>query len=241
MTIIILLILAGVTLNIALSDNGLFNKAKKAADDYNEKSIEEKLELLYAEKTFDDYNNNANTKSDVTSVLEEMTEGEITQEDIDKFNEYLKTYDEEIKSISSAEDLKKIGTDVEYPIDGVYVQLEDIENITTQIGTKDNPFKGVYNGNGKIIKNLELTSEEDYTGMFRANEGTIKNVTIENCNVISTGVYVGSIAGSNTGLIDNCTIKNGLVKCNTNIPEGEVNTDCRVGGICGFNTGDRNN
>ena len=40
-TIIILLILAGVTLNIALSDNGLFSKAKKAAEDYKEAQSEE--------------------------------------------------------------------------------------------------------------------------------------------------------------------------------------------------------
>ncbi len=40
-TIIILLILAGVTLNIALSDNGLFSKTKKATEDYKEVQSEE--------------------------------------------------------------------------------------------------------------------------------------------------------------------------------------------------------
>ncbi len=40
-TIIILLILSGVTLNIALSDNGLFSKTKKAAEDYKEAQSEE--------------------------------------------------------------------------------------------------------------------------------------------------------------------------------------------------------
>ncbi len=40
-TIIILLILTGVTLNIALSDNGLFSKTKKAAEDYKEAQNEE--------------------------------------------------------------------------------------------------------------------------------------------------------------------------------------------------------
>ena len=44
-TIIILLILAGVTLNIALSDNGLFNKAKKATDDYEEAQDRELEEI----------------------------------------------------------------------------------------------------------------------------------------------------------------------------------------------------
>ncbi len=40
-TIIILLILSGVTLNIALSDNGLFSKTKKATEDYKEAQSEE--------------------------------------------------------------------------------------------------------------------------------------------------------------------------------------------------------
>ncbi len=40
-TIIILLILAGVTLNIALSDGGLFSKTKKATEDYKEAQSEE--------------------------------------------------------------------------------------------------------------------------------------------------------------------------------------------------------
>ena len=44
-TIIILLILAGVTLNIALSDNGLFNKTKKAAEEYKEAQENEKKQM----------------------------------------------------------------------------------------------------------------------------------------------------------------------------------------------------
>lgn len=34
-TIVILIILAGVAISLSLSDNGLFNKAKKARDDYS--------------------------------------------------------------------------------------------------------------------------------------------------------------------------------------------------------------
>ncbi len=40
-TIIILLILSGVTLNVALSDNGLFSKTKKATEDYKEAQSDE--------------------------------------------------------------------------------------------------------------------------------------------------------------------------------------------------------
>ena len=43
-TIIILLILAGVTLNVVLSNNGIFNMAKKATESYQIASEREYLE-----------------------------------------------------------------------------------------------------------------------------------------------------------------------------------------------------
>ena len=44
-TIVVLIILAGVTLTIALSDNGIFQKSKNAVDDYDTAAEEEKIEL----------------------------------------------------------------------------------------------------------------------------------------------------------------------------------------------------
>ena len=55
-TIIILLILAGVTLNIALSDNGLFNKTKEAAEKYKqEQSNEEEMIRQIATQMYSEY------------------------------------------------------------------------------------------------------------------------------------------------------------------------------------------
>ena len=48
-TIIILLILSGVTLNIALSDNGLFDKTKKAAEEYKTATDEEQRKIAMVE------------------------------------------------------------------------------------------------------------------------------------------------------------------------------------------------
>ena len=237
-TIIILLILVGVTLNMAMSESGLFSRARQATDDYNQKSIEEKLQLIYAEKIMDDNDSSSSVKSDVTSLLEEMTEGkEITQKDIEEFNKLLEPYNEEIKSVNSVDELEKIGQDEEHPIDGVYVQLSDIDEITTQMGTEENPFTGVYNGNGKSVKKLTITADSDSTGMFGLNEGTIKNVTIENCEIISEKGRVGGIAGKNSGLIENCVISKGNVKSNGQYVNEEGKEDgSRIGGICGENS-----
>ncbi len=53
-TIIILLILAGVTLNTALSDNGLFARAKEASEKYKESEEQEKEAIDDIEKELDD-------------------------------------------------------------------------------------------------------------------------------------------------------------------------------------------
>ncbi len=55
-TIIILLILTGVTLNIALSDDGLFNKTKKAVEDYKQaQSDEEEAIRQIATQLYSEY------------------------------------------------------------------------------------------------------------------------------------------------------------------------------------------
>ncbi len=54
-TIIILLILAGVTINIALSENGLFHRAKNVADRYKVAQTNEQDLLINLEKELDKY------------------------------------------------------------------------------------------------------------------------------------------------------------------------------------------
>ena len=53
-TIVILLILAGVTLTMLLGDNGLLNKTRVSVDKYQEKALEENLMLEQAEITMSD-------------------------------------------------------------------------------------------------------------------------------------------------------------------------------------------
>ena len=53
-TIIILLILAGVTLNLVLSNNGLIGRAKKGATVYQNASLNEQIELDRKTEMIDD-------------------------------------------------------------------------------------------------------------------------------------------------------------------------------------------
>ena len=54
-TIIILLILAGVTLSLALGEGGIFDKAKNAADRYSDASKNEAGQLSTFENQFNTY------------------------------------------------------------------------------------------------------------------------------------------------------------------------------------------
>ena len=74
-TIIILIILAGVTLNLTLGENGIFNKSKQGVDKYEETSIAEALKLAIVDADLTNYTENKN--EGYFSYLE--TEGYITE------------------------------------------------------------------------------------------------------------------------------------------------------------------
>ena len=62
----------------------------------------------------------------------------------------------------------------------------DLAGVTwTPIGNADNIFKGTFDGNGKVIKNLEvLMAGESFVGLFgNTHDGEIKNVTVENAKI----------------------------------------------------------
>ena len=236
-TIIVLIILAGISINMLLGDNGIVTRTIKAAEDYNQKAIEEKLQLLYLGELINDNASGSKSTQDATTILEEMVgERDITQEDVDKFNQLLEKYNEKIISMSSKEDISKIGEDEDYPLNGIYIQLSDITYEKTEqveaIGTKEKPFSGIYNGNGKKINGLNVNITSEDSGMFGVNVGTIKNIIIEDCTIDSQYARVGIIVGSNSGIIENCIISSGEVKSSGN------NEGSRLGGISGENDDD---
>ena len=57
-TIIVLLILAGVSISMVLTDNGLINKAQKSVDTYENKAVKENEMLKTIEDKFGEYLHN---------------------------------------------------------------------------------------------------------------------------------------------------------------------------------------
>ena len=92
-------------------------------------------------------------------------------------------------------------------------------------------FKGNFNGNGHVIKNVTYTISEvsarERIGLFGEiygdgeNNGSVYNLTIDNMNIVldskSTGSYnavtIGTIAGhlGQNASIKNCIVKNSLI------------------------------
>ena len=96
----------------------------------------------------------------------------------------------------------------------------------TPIGSSANPFQGVFDGNGKTVKNLVVTGYNSNVGLFgNTNSGEIKNLTVENAKVAGR-LNVGVVAGQPyTSKYSNITVTGHV----------EVNGMAYVGAVGGKN------
>lgn len=130
-------------------------------------------------------------------------------------------YTTEVIRIYSVNELSQIGNNEEYPLDGSYVLMKDIDMSSIEnwtpigyyVGNKApsegaNPFTGTFNGNGHTISNLTCsidggTGKTTYVtvGLFGVlKDATVKNLRFKDCTIDAIGggqgVYVGMVAGS---------------------------------------------
>ena len=113
-----------------------------------------------------------------------------------------------------------------------YILMKDIEltgSWTPLGGGYGEYFRGNFDGNGHVIRNLQITGNTyTYAGLFgRIDSGkTVKNITLENVAINVTSLHTGGIAGANLGTISNCIVKGDV-----------VGTLSIVGGVAGANNG----
>jgi len=151
-------------------------------------------------------------------------------------------------AIEDCEELQKIGNELEYPLNGTYNLMNDIDCSATNPSDPDNPgsvwdnggkgfapigsgtrgFKGSFNGNCHVISDLYINrpdNTEEYTGLFALVNGLTGGV-IENLKIKGsvTGYrYVGILAGV---LMDGSQINNVSTV-------GDVNGKYSAGGLSG--------
>ena len=92
-------------------------------------------------------------------------------------------------SIASVDDLKKIGADSSFPLDGTYILTNDIDGkqpdgtsaILAPIGSVDAPFTGTLDGGNHKISNIEIKNEDVFeprSGFFALFDGTVKDLAL---------------------------------------------------------------
>ena len=249
-TIIVLLILAGVSINFMFGNEGIIGKAQSAVDMYKNAADDEKQLLAevenYVKENYTTANTRAGEAKDLFGVI--ATTGNGTQN-----NPYIISNAKQLQALSgivnSGEEFSgayfKISDDVPY-IDLSTVCGENLNKVWMPIGHGyNNRFKGNFDGNNKPIKNIYINMDIDgqtttYTwghlsgvGLFGAVEGAkIENVIVENSNIITKNICcVGSVVGlAINSTITGCTNKGNVtatVSTNTNVA-------ISIGGIVGL-------
>jgi hypothetical protein len=105
------------------------------------------------------------------------------------------------------------------------------ENAATSfniIGSYDNPFAGVFDGNGHDICNFTYSSiGTNYIGLFAKVTGVIKDLGLIDPSVnAATASFIGSLTGNNSGKVINCYAQGGF-----------VSGGGQIGGLVGSNGG----
>lgn len=135
---------------------------------------------------------------------------------------------------------------------------KDSTRLWKPIGNQERPFRGDFDGKGHIVSGLYINAENGADiGMFGSIGvgGAVRNLGLIG-GFISGKNYVGTVAGYNTGLIENCWSNSrvycfnkyaggiagmnagAIVDCyNTGDIKGKENNCNNIGGITGLNNG----
>ncbi len=246
-TIIILIILATVSINMVVGENGLIKKAQQARDAYEESAkreeedmgqIIDEMEILLADgeaQTVTD-KEPGNLSGDGSKEKPYLIE---SIEDLVSFSNKVnggETFEGKVVKLKVNLDFNN---DISYVnpkrtdygnINGINETEELKVELTTgtgfkPIGTEEKPFNGTFDGGGHTIKNMYISvTDNGTTGLFgvTGEKSNIKNIDILKANIKSTGDYVGGLIGKSKGTVEKVTTR-----------EGSIEGNQRVGGVVG--------
>ena len=230
-TIIVLLILAGVSIAMLTGENGILTQAQNARNKTEEAEEKERIQLAITEAQLGDEGYQDLTEENLQKELdEEFGSGEVRVYPNEKnafsfiFQNKEANYrlekDGTLNKIDIALKIYDIG-DFEDFVDKVnagntfenqYVYLMENMDLKNQewnvIGSytddsNNQPFAGIFEGNNKKISGINLIKNQDYVGLFAYNTGTIRDIILESGSITGEG-RVGGIIAVNAGVIENC-------------------------------------
>lgn len=138
---------------------------------------------------------------------------------------------------------------------GCYYQLiSDIdlkgEKIDVGGSGTSSSFEGTFDGKAFTIRNCTVKASDfndnfAYIGLFGRNDGTIKNLFLDNVICLTNGLAAignanvslsaGVLTGYNAGLIKDCKVRNSAIRVTAEIKDGSGILN--VGGIAGYSDG----
>ncbi len=259
-TIIILLILAGVSITMFTGGNGLLTQAQKAKTKTEEAAKNERRDMAILEEFINKKGIDVENVTDNNpGILEDETDNTKVINSIEDLvffsydvREQGNTYEGQTVKLELSLDFNSSKSYVDpfrtdyakYGYNGELKKLLTSGNGFIPIGINANTsdyseksFKGTFDGNGKTIKNLYInqTTENNQNdlvvGLFGYNYGTIKKLGIENCN--NNGSLTTN--GLNTCMVGGIAGRNykDIEEC---FVSGNISCVCnaksRCGGIC---------
>ena len=257
-TIIVLLILAGVSIAMLTGQNGILTQAQNAKNKTEEAQDKEKIQLAVVSSQLKDSDNNMIiNKENLEKELQKQFDENFSLDE-NKDNTFLVTIDDSermyyideegtiidnnnILKIASEEEFKKFKDDVlkGNSFDNKAIILMNDITLTedwTPIGyiSDENivKFNGIFNGLNHKINNLNINNPQKlYQGLFAYTGSSAKINSVVVAGSVTGGKYVGAIVGYNEGNIRNCR-NEANVTSQYNL-EGDYNPFC--GGIAGYN------
>ena len=128
-----------------------------------------------------------------------------------------------------AKTVKKSGNDYINCVLEDDIVMPDLADGETSNWTPISSFAGTFDGNGHTITRLVVNKTGDNVGFIADNNGTVKNLTLENAKITAGEGVVGAVAVVNNGTIENCHVTGESV-----ITGGSGNV---VGGVVSYNSG----
>ena len=250
-TIIVLLILAGVSIAMLTGENGILTQAQRAKNETENATRKEEEDLAKLEAM-------VNGEDIVITPVDDENPGQLEQEDETTFvinsieDLVFFSYDVTTNGNKYENQTVKLGTNLDFDSDKSYVdpdrtdygiygydgnlkQLLTTEEGFIPIGEQQlegiNNFYGTFDGNNNVICSLyeNIKSDERVrAGLFSTNYGEINNLGLVNINIIGEGkstTAVGGIAGVSYNDINNCYVSGNI--------KATGSSWMPVGGICG--------
>ena len=230
-TIIILLILAGITIGLVTGDNGILAQATRAKEETTQAQEEENIKLAIMASSIEDNGYQKFTEENLQKVIDEQFgegKAKVYSNEKDAFSVIFQNKDIAYRiesngdvnkidiafTITNEEEYKDFTNEVNsgnsfenqyvYLLNDLDFQNEEIDIVGNFIDESNNkPFSGIFEGNNKKINNLNINKNQDYVGLFAYNTGIIRDIILESGSITGQGRVAG-IVSVNSGTIENC-------------------------------------